>query len=144
MDANQFVYWLKGITDTAALPSADQWAKIARKIEEVIAAGNQKPAPPNYPVMRGVGGLEDMKKKANDELARLVEEQYEEAAKRMRPHDPVMRGPGGSFEDDVAKRVNDINRRVRDQYGEAARKDFVPTYPTVIASAMSNANKETL
>lgn len=86
MDANQFVYWLKGITDTSAVPTPDQWAKIARKIDEVLAASNPKPAPPSYPVMRGAGGLEDFAKQA-DEINRRVRDQYGNVATKGWPKD---------------------------------------------------------
>jgi hypothetical protein len=79
VDANQFVYWLKGITDTTPVPGPDTWAKIARRIDEVLAASNQKPAPPNYPVMRGAGGLEDFAKQV-DEINKRVAKQYGAAA----------------------------------------------------------------
>jgi len=107
VDANQFVYWLKGITDTSAAPGPDTWAKIARKIDEVLAASNQKPVPPSY---------------------------------------PVMRGPGGSFKDQYGEAVRQTNvEAYRDYPPKFAPENPAPiTYPTVIASAISTANKETL
>lgn len=81
MEPIQFVYWLKGITDTAAAPGPDTWAKIARKIDEVLAAGNQKPAPPNYPVMRGEGGLDGAKRQMKELHKRMVKDQFEEVAR---------------------------------------------------------------
>jgi len=82
MDANQFVYWLKGITDTSAVPTPDQWAKIARKIEEVIAASSPKLTPPPYPVMRNGGDLDEAKRQMKEAHNRLVKGQYEEAARQ--------------------------------------------------------------
>ena len=81
MDANQFIYWLKGITDTTAVPGPDTWAKIARRIDEVLAASKPKPPVGAIPRSRAAD-LDEAKRQMKEAHNRLVKGQYEEAARK--------------------------------------------------------------